>query len=313
MHEKEINIVNKNERLSGTLCLPEETGSFPTVLMIHGSGDLDRDGNSKSLKMNVFNVIAHRLAKNGIASFRYDKRGTGKSEGDFYSTGHFQLIDDAKNCLDYLIENNQCNKKSIFLLGHSEGTIIVPRLAQDSNVVSGIILLCPFIDNLESIMMKQASSIKKSAGDLSGFEKYYIKLLFSIFDPVKSQKKLIRKIKVTSKEVVYSMFQKIPAKWVRELISVDPPKVYSSVACSSLIIGGSKDIQCTPNEVKTIEGLIEGNVETHIIENMSHILRLEPDKPSVFNYPKLLKEPIDENMVGLISRWINREVQTANE
>ncbi|HFD87411.1 MAG TPA: alpha/beta fold hydrolase, partial [Gammaproteobacteria bacterium] len=246
MHEIELNVQDKTEKISGTLCLPEEKGSFPLVLMIPGSGDIDRDGNSKYQKLNIYNAIAHSLANNGIASFRYDKRGTGRSDGDFYSTGHFQLVDDARKCLKYLLGN--VNIESMFVLGHSEGTIIAPRLVQDSDKVFGIILLCPFIDSFESIMLKQAISIKASARELSGFKRMYINLFFSIIDPVKAQKKLIEKINVTSKETVYSIFQKIPAKWFRELMSVEPKEIYRSVSCPSLIIGGSKDIQCSPDQ-----------------------------------------------------------------
>jgi len=307
MLEKEIEISTNNAKLFGTLCLPDESGPFPVVLMVHGSGDIDRNENTKTQKLNIFNTIAHSLANDGVASFRYDKRGIGSSTGDFYTTGHFQLVEDAARCLEYLFENQQCDCNSVFLLGHSEGTVIVPRLSQRYDKVAGIILIAPFVDNLESIMMKQANTIKLAARELTGFKKIYINLFLFLFDPVKAQTKVIKKIKSTSKTTIYSMFQKIPAKWLRELISLDPPEIYSSVTCSSLIVGGSKDIQCEPGDVKIIRELVKGSVESHIIENMSHILRLESGKPSMFNYPDLIKKPIDSNVLGLIGSWVNRE------
>lgn len=81
MHEQKINIQSGNEILAGTLCLPKVTGQFPVVLLVHGSGPLDRDGNMKRQKLNLFNTIAHVLAANGIASLRYDKRGAAKVRG----------------------------------------------------------------------------------------------------------------------------------------------------------------------------------------------------------------------------------------
>lgn len=63
MIEKEITIDSYGNRLSGTVCLPEGNGRFPLVLMLHGSGPLDRDENMKGQRLNVFNTIAHYLIR----------------------------------------------------------------------------------------------------------------------------------------------------------------------------------------------------------------------------------------------------------
>ena len=68
MVEHEVHVDADGGRLSGTLCLPAEEGLCPVVLMIHGSGPLDRDENMKGQRLEVFNAVAHRLAKSGIAS-----------------------------------------------------------------------------------------------------------------------------------------------------------------------------------------------------------------------------------------------------
>jgi len=304
MFETEVVIKNGNIELSGTLCLPTESGSFPVVLMVHGSGEIDRNENSKNQKLNTFNSLAHGLIKDGIASLRYDKRGIGRSNGDFYCAGHYDLVNDAMACLEYLFQNEYCDNKQIYLLGHSEGSIIVPQLSHKHTQVAGIILLAPFIDNLETIMLKQAKGIKEAAEKLSGIKGIGIKLLFSFIDPVKSQHRLINKIKKTKKTVVYSMFQKIPAKWVRELLSIDPADIFRKTTCPSLIIGGSKDIQCNPDDVTSIQKIMQGTVESHIIQDMSHILRMEKEEPTVFNYEKLMKQPIEPKLIKIIQDWI---------
>ncbi len=102
MIEKEITIESSGLGLSGTVCLPEQEGRFPLVLMIHGTGPLDRDENMPGQQLNVFNAIAHCLVEEGIASLRYDKRGCGKSSGDYYRAGHSDLINDAIHCFDTL-------------------------------------------------------------------------------------------------------------------------------------------------------------------------------------------------------------------
>lgn len=91
MIERELEVVSRGNRLCGSLCLPHE-GSSPLVLMIHGSGPLDRNENIEGLELNIFNAIAYELAAQGIASVRYDKRGCGQSEGDYYSAGYSDLV-----------------------------------------------------------------------------------------------------------------------------------------------------------------------------------------------------------------------------
>jgi len=283
MFEKEIAIPVKNAELSGTFCLPERHGVFPVVLMVHGSGRLDRNENTKGLKLDVFNTFAH------------------------YKSGHFDLVDDAMVCLEYLSRNKQCDNNSIFLLGHSEGSIIVPQMSQKHLQVAGIILLAPFIEKMESILMRQAAAIKDAARNLTGMKKIFVITFFKIFDPVKSQKKLINKVNNTTKDVDFSMLQKVPAKWLKELLAVDALGIYKKTVCPCLVIGGSKDIQCNTDDVSEISNIIQGTVESHIIKDMSHILRLETNKPSVFNYATLVRKPIEPVVLEIVYNWILNE------
>lgn len=63
--------------------------------MVHGSGSLDRDENMKGQQLNIFNTVAHYLAREGIASLRYDKQGRGKSSGDYYTMGLLDLVNNS--------------------------------------------------------------------------------------------------------------------------------------------------------------------------------------------------------------------------
>jgi predicted acyl esterase len=83
MIEKKIIKETKNCKLFGTICLPKKECQFPVVLMVHGSGPLDRNGNMPGQNIDIFNMIAQHLANNRIASLRFDKRGCGKSTGNF--------------------------------------------------------------------------------------------------------------------------------------------------------------------------------------------------------------------------------------
>jgi uncharacterized protein len=111
--------------LFGTLALPSNAAQPPVLLIIGGSGTVDRDGNAQGLQTDVYRFLAHALAQNGIASLRYDKRGVGESgaAGLTESTLRFDhYINDAVAWVVNLKAADRFRKVSI--AGHSEGSLI---------------------------------------------------------------------------------------------------------------------------------------------------------------------------------------------
>lgn len=309
MIEKDITIDSNGNRLSGTVCLPEGKGRFPLVLMVHGSGRLDRNENAKGYPLNVFNTIAHYLAHRGIASLRYDKRGCGKSTGDFYATGHFDLVDDAVNWFDTVTQHDFCESDQIFVLGHSEGCIIAPQVSAKRPTVAGLILLCPFIDKMESIAIKQAMHTQRELEGMPGVNGLFRRSLYRMTAgmPVTSQKMLMDKLKSSNAATMRIWFQKIPAKWLRELFRLDPATIFSQITCPMLLIGGEKDLQCDPADISRIADLAKGPVDAHVVQNLTHLLRFDEEPPS-FTYKKILiAKPMESIVLELIAAWFNEQ------
>lgn len=119
MLESELEIKAAGGVLAGTLCLPCDVGPFPCVLMLPGSGPLDRDENFEGQRLDIFNTIAHQLAQKDFASLRYD-RGCGRSSGEYYQAGYFDFVEDAIACFDSLKCHPRCMTNRIYALGHSE-------------------------------------------------------------------------------------------------------------------------------------------------------------------------------------------------
>ena len=307
MIENEISIASNGDSLSGTLCLPDPDGSFPVVLMIHGSGPLDRNENIKGQKLDVFNTIADALANAGIASVRYDKRGCGESSGDYYSSTQLAFVNDAINWVDALHRKDFCRASKVYLLGHSEGAVIAPRVHADNPAVAGLVLLCPFVAGLEETLLKQARQIDKEIASFRGLSGVVHKTLCAIFGScISQQKKLIHKIKATSTDTIKVKFQKIPAAWFRELFNLDLQAIYRRISCPVLLIGGEKDLQCDPNDVSVIEELCNGSVESHVVPNLTHVLRLDKDEPAITKSSKLLDKPVENVVLETIVDWIRR-------
>lgn len=295
--------------LAGELSLPDGDRSGPIVVMVHGSGPLDRNENTRGQALNIFNTFADHLAIRGIASYRYDKRGCGKSGGVYVRAGHSELVDDASSCIDHLVNVQGYRREQIFVLGHSEGTIIAAQLADRHSGLAGLILLCPFIESMESILRRQSHQMQNDLKQAKGFRRILYSCFFALFgDPVSSQEKLLMKLKTSSAPTFRLMLQKVNAKWLRELISLDNEKIYAQVNTPMLLIGGAKDIQCQSADVARIAEVSPAEVTQHVVPDLTHLLRLDRDDQTFLNYSKLLKEPIEPSICQVVSEWIDQRV-----
>ena len=139
--EEEVAFENKtaNITLAGTLTMPKEGGKYPAVILVSGSGLQDRDETIFNHK--PFLIIADYLTRNGIAVLRYDDRGGGKSTGNYSSATTEDFATDALAAVQYLKSREEIDSKKIGIIGHSEGGMIAPMAAVNSNDVSFIVLL----------------------------------------------------------------------------------------------------------------------------------------------------------------------------
>ena len=307
MIEKQIDIVANGNKLSGTICLPDDKGRFPFVLMVHGSGPLDRDENMKGQKLNVFNSFAHHIANEGIASLRYDKRGCGKSAGDYYTAGHSDFVEDAIAWFDTLVQVEVCKPNEIYVLGHSEGAIIAPQMSIKRPSIAGIILLCPFVQKMESVLISQAEHIQEAINDLKGVKGLLYRTLSRLAgNPIASQKKLIQRLKLSDSPILRYWFRKIPGNWLRELLQLAPEEIFRKVTCPVLLVGGQKDIQCDPADVDRIAEITNCALDAHVVRDLTHILRFDECKPSIFRYRELIKKPVEPTVLNLVSNWLKR-------
>ena len=127
-------------------------GPFPGVLLIAGTGANDKNGTSGFVHKNgpkpptPFWQIAQYLSERGFAVLRYDKRGVGANftiDRNVWGNATINdLIQDSKKALNVLIQQPEVDPKRISIIGHSEGTIIAPRVAIDNSTkVKNIILM----------------------------------------------------------------------------------------------------------------------------------------------------------------------------
>ena len=103
--EKEITFKSCGLTLSGTLTLPAKGGKFPCIILISGVYPDTRD--AEVLDFKSFKVLSDHFLKNGYATFRYDDRGVGRSEGKHtWQYTAFELADDVTSAYQYLAKHH---------------------------------------------------------------------------------------------------------------------------------------------------------------------------------------------------------------
>jgi len=308
MIEHEMEFTSDNFKLSGTYVTPTEDRPLPVVLLLSGSGQTDRDDNAKKLAIDVYPQIAEAVGSWGFASLRYDKRGVGESEGDYWSSGFTDRVTDAKAAISWLGSQPNVDPKQIYVLGHSEGAILAIRLAAGSTAVAGVILLAGSSKTGEETLFWQGKQITST---LTGFSKWLIDHLH--IDPLKKQRQSIDKIKASTGDTFRAQFvQKINARWMREFLVYNPEQDLARIHVPVLAITGAKDIQVDPGDLERMKQLVKGSFESHLVPDVTHLLRADPGPPSLKTYKELVKKPVDERVINYIKLWLKEHAYGNN-
>ncbi|TSA51987.1 MAG: alpha/beta fold hydrolase [Planctomycetaceae bacterium] len=262
--EEEVAYENQqaNVRIAGSLTLPKEKGPFPAVLLITGSGALDRDETISYHK--PFLVLADHLTRHGIAVLRVDKRGVGKTTGeklvgDYSETTILDLADDVLAGVEYLKSRKEIDPKRIGLLGHSEGGVVGPIAASRSPDVAFLVMLAGLGQNNGDIIIFQKSLAAKEHGAdentlaliRSWYERLYA-VLAEDTDNTAAEKK-IRALHATlttdekeklgwpDHELDLEIAGQLRPHWRYDLWH-DPCAILRKVRCPVLALGGEKDM-----------------------------------------------------------------------
>jgi pimeloyl-ACP methyl ester carboxylesterase len=307
--EKDI-IISAEYPLSGTITIPKvEAGLAPGILMIPGMGKVDRDENFKFLPMNILKDLSNVLAEEGFVTLRYDKRGVGRSCGNFYKTSLWELVEDGKAALELLKSQSYVDRKRVIVLGHSEGTIIAAAL-YSREPVDGMILLCGLAHGLEEIIERRKNKMLQDLDHIKGIKGKLLQLFKAKKLLNRQYKKAKRKIMIDQNTVIRIKGKRINGQWLREHFRYNVMNDLRKIECPTLILGGSADVQAAPSQVEEMAQMIKGPVERHVIQHLNHILRKDPSVNSVLggvlDYWDQVEEPIDPEVVQILIKWLKK-------
>ena len=153
---RDISVGADEWKLPGTLTIPNGKGPWPAVVLVHGSGANDRDESVGGAK--VFRDLAEGLTTRGIAVLRYDKRTKvypQKCAADRNFTMTRETVEDAVVAAALLRKQDGIDPRRIFVLGHSQGGYMMPRIMQADPTLAGVIVMAGSVRPLEEIIVEQ--------------------------------------------------------------------------------------------------------------------------------------------------------------
>jgi hypothetical protein len=254
--ETEVSFDNKaaGVTLAATLTAPPGAGPFPAAVLITGSGPHDRD--ETLMGHEPFLVLADYLTRKGIVVLRADKRGCGKSKGDYAAATTIDFASDADAAVAYLKTRPEVDQHKIGLIGHSEGGIVAPMAAAGNPDVAFVVMMAGPGVRGDEILPAQLILISEAAGEShdkaekdAADERTMLALIESEKDDAALNKELREKLAGKIPEgQIDAQIKTITSPWFRQFIAYDPAPTLRKLTCPVLAINGEKDLQVPPDQ-----------------------------------------------------------------
>jgi uncharacterized protein len=288
--EMEQTIFSKGLGISGTLTLPAHAhDAMPLVIIIAGSGPTDRDCNGQGFKSNAYKKMASTFALNRIATYRYDKRGVGKSalaDQKEEDLNFMDMVDDAKAVILNFEKDKRFNK--LIIVGHSEGSLVgIMAVGEKHKFVS----LSGVSDAADVVLKEQ---LKGKLGNLETST-------FSKLDSLKKGNKV-----TCDNFMLSSLLRPSVQPYLISWFKLNPCNELKKLSCPVLIVNGTKDIQVNEKNAQALNKVTK-NSRLLIVPNMNHVLteivseKLE-DNTASYNLPDL---PLSKKMMDEIILFIH--------
>lgn len=297
LEEKPVTLVTQTGEIKGKLLLPRAEKTCPVALLIAGSGPTDMDGNSAigNMKNNSLKLLAEALAKEGIASLRFDKRGiassasAGKEEAKLRFEGY---IEDVAGWIDYLAKDKRFS--GITIVGHSEGSLIGMAAWRQQPKAKGFVSLAgagrPAYEIIEAQIAAQMTP-----------------------EAVRKEVALINESLKNGTEVaqvpayLQSLFRASVQPYMISWYKYDPQKIIASLKIPVLIVQGKTDIQVSVEDAQLLKKARPSS-ELLLVDKMNHVLKdcdtlNQQQQMAVYTDPSL---PVNAILVSSVSAFIQK-------
>ena len=295
--ERSITIGSGEWTLPGVLTLPVGDAPVPAVILVHGSGPNDRDTTIGANK--PFRDLALGLASRGVAVLRYDKRTKvhpGKLAGLQGFTVRQEVIDDVSEAVRVLQTHPRVERGRIFVLGHSLGGMLVPRIAAADRNVAGFIVMAGAARALDEAMEAQARYVVNADGTITPDEQAALDKILALVASVRA----LRPSDAGDNRNVGGA----PASYWLDLRGYDPPTAAKAITAPILILQGARDYQVTVTEFERWKAALgtRSNVTFRLYTGLNNlfIAGTGPSLPDEYQVPG----HVAEEVIRDVAAWI---------
>ncbi|MCY1390860.1 Serine aminopeptidase, S33 [compost metagenome] len=276
--------------LKGTLLLPRSDSPVPVVLLIAGSGPTDRDGNNPAGKNDSLKRLALLLAKNRIASVRYDKRGVAQSyaaQPDERKLSVDGYVADAVAWSRQLQADSRLGP--LILLGHSEGALIASLAAAQVNP-EAVISLAGSARPIDQVLTEQLQA---------RLPRPLLPRALQLIATLKAGQ-----TDANVPDPLQVIFRPSVQPYLISLFRQDPAADFARLTMPALIVQGRNDMQVSSKDAQLLKAA-RPDAELALIDGMNHVLRIVPNdlKQQLDSYddPSLpLAAQMGRSVVGFI-------------
>jgi len=299
--EQEVTVGTGTWALPGTLSLPKGTALFPAIVLAHGSGPQDRD---ESIGPNKpFRDLAGGLASRGVAVLRYEKRTKVYAQqmagsADRITTKE-ETVDDAVAAVRLLSRRPDIDPRRIFVLGHSLGGTLAPRIGAAAPDVAGLILLAGAARPLEDVILEQTTYLLALLSGLSAAERT------SQIDEMRAQVAKVKDPALSVDTPAGGLPLGIPAAYWLDLRGYDPPAAAAGLAMPVLVLQGGRDYQVTTGDYDLWKAALGGRADADfkLYPDLNHLFMTGSGKSAPAEYE--IASHVAAQVVADIATWID--------
>ena len=313
--------------LSGTLTLPTGDGPFPAAVLVSGSGPQDRD--QTILGHKPFAVLADRLARAGIAVYRFDDRGTARSTGDFSTATLTDFATDAAAAVAAL--RARPDIAEVGLIGHSEGGYVAPLVAADSAAgvafvvslagpavpgrevyaeqhrrIAGTLGLSPLGTTLYGTAIDSLAAAVVADRSRADAERAFRRALAAIPGP---DRVTLGYAGARADAQIGTLLDFVTTPWARAFLGYAPRPALRALRMPTLMLFGGRDVQVPSDQSATAaRAALVANRRARIVvvDDANHLFQTAPTG-AIEEYGQI-EETLAEPTLDLIVRWVQGAV-----